>query len=87
MIDKLIETLMERQVRQKEELIKTAIGINDNAILLDLSSVPRRGQRNVFPDGREVFVWDGKPIIEFYPIETSSDGAKMTVTQRYRIYT
>ena len=87
MIEEFIKVLMENHSAQKDKLIKTAIGTNNDWVLFDLSQIAKRGQRNIFPDGREVFIWDGKPLIEFYPIETSFDGTKMTVTQKYRVYT
>lgn len=82
-----IEMLSDKHITSKDSLILDAIERRDGTALIFLSQARHRGSITQFPDGREVFSWDGKPLIEFYPIQTSLDGLKMTVTQKYRTLT
>lgn len=75
-----------RVVLSKDQLIKEVILKNDGieCAVIDLDRVKLRGTMTSWPNGRETFYWDGKPLIEFYPIQTFFDGVKTTVTQKYR---
>lgn len=84
MIKEHVKALIKSQIAQKEEIIKKAIGISNYFIILNSEQISKRGQINIFPDGRELFIWDGKPIIEFYPPKYSFNGTILTVTQNYR---
>ena len=81
-----IDILSERYSASKDRLIKEAILKNDGVecAVIDGDRVKLHGTMTHWPDGRETFEWYGKPLIEFYPIQTSFDGTKMTVTQKYR---
>jgi hypothetical protein len=81
-----IDVLTERYSLSKDQLISEVILKNDGieCAVVDLDRVKLHGTITRWPDGRETFEWDGKPLIEFYPIQTSFDGTKMTVTQKYR---
>lgn len=87
MIVDYIEMLSRKHTASKDSLILDAIERRDGTALIFLSQAKHRGLITQFPDGREIFVWDGKPLIEFYPITTSFDGTKMKVEQKYRLYT
>lgn len=82
-----IEMLSGRVVLWKDQLIKEAILKRDGieCAIIDLDRVKLHGTMTRWPDGRETFDWDGQPLIEFYPKHTFFDGAKMTVTQKYRM--
>jgi len=63
--------------------------VDGECVIVTPDRIRRHGVIAKLADGREVFSWDGKPLIEFYPIETSFDATemKMKVTQKYRLYT
>jgi len=45
-----------------------------------------RGRFEIYPDKTEVFVWDGKPLIKFYPIKIDcGDSEKCIVSQYYQL--
>lgn len=62
------QALANEVVLQQENHIKAAItfAIGDGWLIGDISG---RGEMVKYPDGREVFVFDGKPMLEFGPIE------------------
>jgi len=43
-----------------------------------------RAALHVFPDGREVFLWDFKPLVEFYPPTFRMDGNTTKCEQNYK---
>lgn len=45
----------------------------------------RRGRFEVYPDKTEIFLWDGKPLIEFQPMELNMENGKITASQPYRL--
>lgn len=48
-------------------------------------AIRQRGRFEVYPDKTEIFVWDGKPLIQFMPLEIKQEGMKITASQPYRV--
>ena len=75
-------------VKNKDDLLFSLIPGAADAVLFDYEQIKRRGALTMFPDGRQVFSWDGKPLVEFYQIESAIDGnGRITMTQPYRMLT
>lgn len=53
--------------------------------MLSLDAIKHRGQFHHYPDRTEVFLWDGKPVIEFQPFGMKQEGLKITASQPYRL--
>lgn len=91
MLDDLIHNIAKQQAQSRDNILVTAletlgVSVSD---ALDAKN-PRRGQVLVYPDKREVFVWDGIPLIEFFPMtmrqELGPDGSvKIVVDQKYKV--
>jgi len=66
----------------KENLIKEVIG----QLGFDVDNVGEHFCRKIYPDGDEVFEYDGKPLLLFKPMEMRShcenSGNKITFTQK-----
>ena len=86
---------------EKEAAFELGTGIvakKDNAILALLPDGQRledlTGRLSVFRnspnDGVETYCLDGMPLIQFFPVEFSTeltdDGVKLTATQRHRTF-
>lgn len=73
--------------RGKDAIILQAIhGAGATGITMaNLDAIKRRGQFHHYPDKTEVFLWDGKPLIEFQPFEVKQEGMKITASQPYRL--
>ena len=65
---------------QTEFILKEFLG--DRIYMVNLEELARRGSRMQFPDGREVFTFDGEPIFEVMPLEFTKENEKYMVTQR-----
>ena len=90
-IDKYAEDLFNTHLSSRDRLIAKAIlktGGADSAaaIFIDHNLIKRHGTMTHFPDGREIFAWDGKPVIEFYPPTMDLDGVNMKISQNYRTF-
>jgi len=82
-----IERIVMRTAEEKDSLIRNAITfiLGDN---WTIKSITGRCEIQITPDKREIFCLDGKPLLEFYPIETFIDhkdlGVSMKASQKYR---
>ena len=56
--------------------------LGDKAYMIDIEQFKRHGLRKLFPDGREEFSYDGKPLFEVMPLEFAKEGDKYMVSQR-----
>lgn len=88
MIHHIYHNLSFEIVTQKEELIKEAINfmIGSQWTIKDITG---RGEILYYPDKTEVFVFDGKSLIRFYPCESETErrGESMFLrwTQNYEL--
>lgn len=90
-LDDLVRNFAEQQARSKDNILLTELGKLGVYDALNTKN-PKRGQVFIYPDKREVFVWDGVPLIEFFPMEmrteSGPDGAvKIVVDQKYKVLT
>lgn len=53
--------------------------------MANIAAIRQRGCFEVYPDKTEIFVWDGKPLIQFMPLEIKQEGLKITASQPYRV--
>ena len=53
--------------------------------MVNLEAFKQRGRFEIYPDKTEIFVWDGKPLIQFQPLEIKQEGLKITASQPYRL--
>lgn len=53
--------------------------------MANLGAFRQRGRFEFYPDKTETFCWDGKPLIQFQPIEIKRDGLQITASQPYRL--
>ncbi len=73
-------------VNQKDAAILAAIVSHcPDFTTLNTEEVKHRGRFEVYPDKTEIFVWDGQPILKFWPMELSMENGKITATQAYQV--
>lgn len=85
-ISKLTFDASKSMIMGKESIIRKAIIDSDtDMVIVNLKVIKERGRFEIYPDKTEVFVWDGKPLIQFEPMEIKQDGCKVTLSQPYRL--
>lgn len=79
--------------------ISASMGYGEDAIILraitdsgatgitmaNLESFRQRGRFEIYPDKTEIFFWDGKPLIQFQPLEIKQEGLKITASRPYKV--
>lgn len=68
--------LSEGMAHSKDAIILRAI-IDSGATevtMANLGAFRQRGRFEFYPDKTEIFCWDGKPLIQFQPLEIKRDG-------------
>jgi hypothetical protein len=83
--EQTIENMRREVISSKEKVIHTLITKETGSAIIDIEVVKQRGMLEVFPDGSEVFRWDGAPRIVFFPIGITHHGGKAQITQQYQI--
>jgi hypothetical protein len=53
--------------------------------MVNLKAFRQRARFEIYPDKIEIFIWDGKPLIQFHPLEIKQEGLKITASQSYRL--
>jgi hypothetical protein len=66
-----------RITAQRDEIILSILPEADRRMIEglpvdQLHSLARRGTFAIFPDGREVFTWDGRVLLTFFPTQRSA---------------
>lgn len=85
-----IDTLLVEEVRaalrkfmvQKEQRLTECIRSLCGGTMPPHDECQRRGHLNLFPDGTEIFEWDGQSRLTFGPVKTTTDAAtgKLTIS-------
>lgn len=71
---------------QKDAAILAAIVSRwPDFMMVNTEEVKRRGRFEVYPDKTEIFVWDGEPLLKFWPMELNMENGKITATQAYQV--
>lgn len=81
MISDLTSQLAETMAIKKDAIISEAL---DGICFINQDELTRRVRIERLPDGREIFLLDGEPKIEFYPIEINIQEGSGTISQKYR---
>lgn len=81
MISDLTSQLAETMAIKKDAIISEAL---DGIYFINQDELTRRVRIERLPDGREIFLLDGEPKIEFYPIEINIQEGSGTISQKYR---
>ncbi|WP_420411623.1 hypothetical protein [Roseibium sp.] len=88
MIDDLAYKAAAGMATKKDGILATAIRKHLGLLEFELTALAGRCARHQFPGGAEVYLIDGQPIVEFYPVEFENtkdgDNAIFTVKQNYR---
>lgn len=73
-------------VGQKDAAILAAIVSHwPDFMMVNTEEIKHRGRFEVYPDKTEIFVWDGQPILKFWPMELSMKNGKITASQAYKL--
>jgi len=78
--ESIANKLRERLGIQIEFMICSCLG--DAILLLSAEEIARRWQVAVFPDGKEVYSFDGRQVFEVLPLEFCEENGKYVVSQR-----
>ena len=71
---------------QKDSAILAAIISRwPDFLMVNTEEVKRRCRFEVYPDKTEIFIWDGEPILKFWPVELNMENGKITATQVYQV--
>lgn len=78
-----------RQSKQKllaglESLVSDVLQKNDIS-LIDLTALRKHARWLKYPDGRKILTYNGKPLVELWPLETKMEGTHFIASHKYRI--
>jgi len=78
-----------RKWRQKlvaglECLVSDVLQKNDIS-LIDLTALRKHARWLEYPDGRKILTYNGKPLVELWPLETKMEGTHFIASHKYRI--
>lgn len=82
MVESIQKQAAEKMGLEKDKIISEVL---DGVFFLNQEELKRRARIEVAPDGREFFILDDTPRIEFYPIEFKVEDGNGAVSQKYRI--
>lgn len=73
---------------QKEQVISEVIKAQE-VDLSDHDFIREHFNLKLYPDGKQVFCFLDKPLVEFYPVEVEQvredDRVKMVISQKYKV--
>jgi len=52
--------------------------------MANIEAIRQRGRFELYPDKTEIFIWDGKPLLKFYPLELNMENGTITASQPYQ---
>lgn len=86
------ETIMgTKMAGSKDEIIIREARDRADDDQMEVVEIAARGRFEVWPDGRQIFYFDDVPLVEFFPMETTSelvDGMyKVKASQQYKVLT
>jgi hypothetical protein len=81
--DKMIETMRQEVIRNKEKTIQDLITEEMGVVILDMNQVTKRCHLKVYPDGVEILYWDDQPRILFHAVAMTEVNGKSQIVQQY----
>lgn len=89
MIDEQARQMSRSLAGGVDDILRKAIIAHTGSEAIDLTDLARRGRLAKFPDGTEVFSYDGVDLIRFWPVRfcqsSDSDCYRLRAVQDYQL--